>query len=34
MPILGMIGWFVVLSGQQAANVVFRRCVFGAASAS
>lgn len=32
MLILGTIGWFVVLSGQQAANVVFWRCVFGAAT--
>ncbi|MEO3431949.1 DMT family transporter [Inquilinus sp. CAU 1745] len=29
MVILGTIGWFVVLSGQPAMDVVFWRCVFG-----
>jgi len=30
MAILGTIGWFVVLSGQPAIDVVFWRCAFGA----
>ncbi|KZB51537.1 MULTISPECIES: DMT family transporter [Thalassospira] len=30
MTILGTIGWFVVMSGQSALDVVFWRCVFGA----
>lgn len=32
MVILGTIGWFVVMSGQPAMDVVFWRCVFGAAT--
>lgn len=32
MAILGTIGWFVVLSGQPAIDVVFWRCAFGAAT--
>jgi drug/metabolite transporter (DMT)-like permease len=32
MAILGTIGWFVVLSGQPVMDVVFWRCVFGAAT--
>ena len=32
MTILGTIGWFVVLSGTSAIDVVFWRCVFGAAT--
>jgi len=30
MMILGTIGWFVIVSGQSAINVVFWRCAFGA----
>ncbi|WP_306030781.1 DMT family transporter [Stappia sp. MMSF_3263] len=30
MTILGSIGWFVIMSGQPAVDVVFWRCVFGA----
>ena len=30
MGILGTIGWFVVMSGQPAMDVVFWRCAFGA----
>ncbi len=32
MVILGTIGWFVVMSGQPVMDVVFWRCVFGAAT--
>ena len=32
MSILGTIGWFVIVSEQPAINVVFWRCVFGAAA--
>ena len=32
MTISGTIGWFVVLSGQPVLDVVFWRCVFGAAT--
>lgn len=32
MTISGTIGWFVVIAGQPALDVVFWRCVFGAAS--
>ena len=32
MIIIGTIGWFVVISGQSVLDVVFWRCVFGAAA--
>ncbi|WP_239537662.1 DMT family transporter [Dyella mobilis] len=32
MAVAGTIGWFVVVSGQPVLNVVFWRCVFGAAT--
>ena len=32
MVILGTIGWFVVLSGRPVIDLVFWRCVFGAAT--
>ncbi|MDP2696706.1 DMT family transporter [Thalassospira sp.] len=32
MTILGTIGWFVIVSGQPVMDVVFWRCVFGAAT--
>jgi hypothetical protein len=32
MVISGMIGWFVITSGEAAIHVVFWRCVFGSAT--
>jgi len=32
MVILGTIGWFIIQSGQSVLNVVFWRCIFGAAT--